>query len=123
MTYPILPPKKRVLVVDDEPAVVSVICDYLEEAGFDTVSAKTAAEARNEIANNSLDGVLLDVKLPDEDGITFLKKIKAERPGLTVIMLTGTGLLQTALMNGASGYINKGTNLDDMVVLVKRLID
>jgi DNA-binding NtrC family response regulator len=115
--------KKRILVVDDEPAVVSVISDYLIEAGFDVCGAGNAAEARLEISKSKWNAILLDVKLPDEDGITFLKKIKEQHPALPVIMLTGAGLLQTALLNGASGYINKGTNLEDMVVLVKRLID
>jgi DNA-binding NtrC family response regulator len=115
--------KKRILVVDDEPAVVSVISDYLEEAGFEVSGAANAAEARLEITKNKWNAVLLDVKLPDEDGITLLKSIKEQHPALPVIMLTGAGLLQTALLNGASGYINKGTNLDDMVVLVKRLMD
>lgn len=120
---PELPVKKRILVVDDEPAVVSVISDYLEEAGFEVSGAANAAEAKLEITKNKWNAVLLDVKLPDEDGITLLKRIKDQHPTLPVIMLTGAGLLQTALLNGASGYINKGTNLDDMVVLVKRLID
>jgi len=113
--------KKRVLIVDDEAAVVTMICDFLKEAGFETVGVNTTAEAQAELEVNMVDVVLLDIQLPREDGLTFLRKIKEVYPDLPVVMLTGAGMMQTAFRYGASGYFKKNTDFGEILNLVKRL--
>lgn len=118
--------KKNVLIVDDESMIIEVTSQFLQAAGFDTSSALSAAEALKEIEKRPVDIMLLDIKLPDEDGLHFLIKFKEKNPQVPVVILTGAGydeeLMQTALKNGASGYISKDTDMENMVIAVKRLL-
>ena len=119
-------PKHRILVVDDEPLVVEASCNFLQEKGFDTSSAGTAAEARQVMAKEPADLVLLDINLPDENGLKFLVEFKKAHPQVPVIILTGSGydeeMMQEALKNGAAGYVSKETDMENMSATVKRLL-
>jgi CheY-like chemotaxis protein len=117
---------KRILVVDDEPLIIDVTSEYLLEAGFEVGSANSSAQALAEMEKSPADVMLLDIRLPDEDGLSFLQRFKKLYPNVPVVILTGSGydenLMQTALQNGASGYVSKDTDLGNMVVAVKRLL-
>ena len=117
--------KKHVLVVDDEPLIVDMTCEFLQEAGFETAFAHSATQAMQEMEKKTANVMLLDIKLQNEDGLTFLKRFKKLYPDVPVVILTGVGydenMLQTALKNGASAYISKDTEMENMVVAIKRL--
>ena len=118
--------KKRILilVVDDEPTIVDMIQDFLKEEGFEVFSAGSASQALEEMKKTPADAVLLDIKLPDENGLKFLGKFKKLYPDTPVIILTGSGydeeMMQTAIQNGASGYVSKETDMENMLVALKR---
>jgi len=114
--------KKRVLVVDDEPAVVTMISDFLRSEGFETLSAVSAADAQTRLEESQVDAMLLDIQMPQEDGLTFLKRVKERYTELPVVMLTGAGMVQTALQHGAAGYVKKNTDLHEMADLLRRLV-
>lgn len=118
--------KRRILVVDDEPMIVDLVCELLEAAGYETCSAGDTREALEAMDGKPMDAVLLDVWLPDEDGLTFLQRLKALHPALPVIMITGAGydedLMKKALHQGAAAYVSKGTNLENVVVAVRQLL-
>ncbi len=118
--------KKHILIVDDEALIVEATTEFLHEEGFETSSAKTAVEALQQLGKNPVDVMLLDIKLPDEDGLVFLQKVKKQYPQLPIVILTGSGydetLMKTALDNGASGYVSKGTDMENMVIAIKRLL-
>lgn len=115
--------KKCVLVVDDEKEIVDLACAYLKEAGFEAWGAGSAAQAILAMEKRIADVVLLDIQLPGEDGLSFLKRFKKLYPHIPVIMLTGAGLMQTALLHGAAGFINKDVELEKNVAIqVKRLL-
>jgi len=105
--------------------VLELSCDFLNEAGFATSEAGSTAEALDEMAKNPVHAVILDIKLPDKDGLAFLHEMKKLYPKVPVVILTGSGydeiLMQQALRNGASAYVSKDTDLENMVAAVKRL--
>ena len=116
---------RRVLVVDDEQLIRWSLVQRLKEDGHEIVEAATAAEAL-ERADQGIDLVLLDYKLPDEDGLTVLKKIRDIDPDTLVIMLTGHRSVETvveAMKGGAFDYATKPFDLDDMALRVSRALE
>lgn len=107
--------KAKILIVDDEPEIVEILEDLLVQTGYDIAKAYSQAEARIQIREFNPSLLLLDIKLPDGDGVTFLKEIKGNFPKLDVIMITGMADKEIALRaieNGAADYITKPIDLD-----------
>jgi DNA-binding response OmpR family regulator len=101
--------RRRVLVVDDEPRMVRFIRLNLEQDGFEVVEAQTGMEALNQIRNTMPDLVLLDVMLPDIDGLEILRMIREFSP-VPILMVTAKGEEDDrvrGLERGADDYITK----------------
>ena len=99
-----------VLVLDDEQAYTKVMSMVLEEYGFDPVPANSAKDAWELLDQVTPDLVLLDVMMPQIDGITFLSDLRADARLRIVPVLVVTAYTETrerALRAGASGYLNK----------------
>lgn len=79
---------KKVLVVDDEPAIVTLLEYNLKQASFDVESATNGADALSMIEKNHYDIVLLDLMLPEMSGEDVLKKLRLDRNDTPVIVLT-----------------------------------
>src|SRR5262247_3851599 len=114
-----------VLVVDDEQLIRWSLKDRLTQEGYRVVEAGTAREAiaRHE---EGADLVLLDVRLPDGDGLAVLKKIKERDPDTLVILLTAYSSVETAveaMKQGAYHYANKPFNLDEIAFLVEKALE
>jgi DNA-binding response OmpR family regulator len=118
--------KKRILVVDDEQAIGDITCEFLKEAGFDATFVTNAVDAMHRMEEKPFDAMLLDIYLEQDDGLLFLSKFKKSFPSVPVIMLTGAGydedMMETALKEGASGYVSKDTDLDNIVVAIQRVL-
>lgn len=103
--------KPAILVVDDEIEVGTFFEYYLtEERGFPVDVANSGREARTLFRQKKYDLALLDLKLPDTDGITLLKEIKEVNPGCEIIIMTGYSTVKTAveaMKLGALDYIDK----------------
>ncbi|NYJ08182.1 response regulator transcription factor [Petropleomorpha daqingensis] len=103
-------PPWRVLVVDDEPAIrelLAMVCAY---EGWDVRTAGTGEAALRAVRERAPDVVLLDAMLPDLDGLTVLRRIRASSPALPVIMVTARDSAEdrAALFGaGATGYVTK----------------
>lgn len=101
----------KVLVIDDEPGAVALFRDLLLNRGFGAECALSGKEGLEKIERFRPDVVLLDIKMPEMDGIETLKNIKEKYPSIPVIMLTSYGyvdeLVNSAMEKGASGYISK----------------
>ncbi|MEY3013920.1 MAG: Transcriptional regulatory protein ZraR [Pseudomonadota bacterium] len=113
-----------ILVVDDEQLIRWSLRARLEEDGYLVVEAATGASAR-EALRDPPDLVLLDMRLPDADGLELLREIKAERPDVPVLMMTGCRSIETAVQamrDGALHYAVKPLNLDEIAVLVERAL-
>ncbi len=102
--------RARILVVDDEPAILELIEDYLRIQGFDVVTARCGMEALALLEGDHPDAILLDMKMPEMDGIETLKRIVARTPHVGVLMVSGNDdviLAKEALALGAFDYILK----------------
>jgi DNA-binding response OmpR family regulator len=101
--------RRRVLVVDDEPRMVRFIRLNLEQDGFDVVEAHDGMEALDQIRNSMPDLVLLDIMLPDIDGLEILRMVREFSP-VPILMVTAKGEEDDrvrGLERGADDYITK----------------
>ncbi len=108
----------RLLLVDDEVAYADVLSNRLGKRGFEVHKAYTSPEALLLLRTQTFDVAVLDLKMPDMDGIEVLKIAKKEDPGLQVIMLTGHGsatACEQGLALGAFDYLMKPCELDTLV--------
>jgi DNA-binding NtrC family response regulator len=112
-----------VLVVDDEPLIRWAVREGLEGEGYDVVEAASAREALASLADGKTVAVaLLDLKLPDSDDLSLLRRIRAAVPGCRVIMMTAHGtpeLLAEAIREGAYNTVAKPFDLERIVGMVR----
>ena len=112
----------RILLVDDEQDFQEATSKRLRRRGFEVKSALRCAEAMPEVAAGWPDVVVLDMMLPDRDGLACLAAMKEASPGLPVVMLTAHASLQTGLKGieqGASDYCLKPIELDELVEKIR----
>ncbi len=105
----------KVLVVDDEPEVRLVLSEFLESRGFEVTAAASGAQALAMVDEVKPHVVLLDVTMPQMDGIETLKRLAALKPGLPIIMVTANAdvdVTSKLLALGAADYIPKPFDLD-----------
>ncbi len=117
----------RVLVVDDEPDIRQTIKDILDDEGYVVDVAASAAEAREARRRQRPDVVLLDIWMPDLDGISLLREWN-ERGGLPcpVIMISGHGTVETAVEAtrlGAWDFIEKPISLAKLLLVVEHALE
>ena len=93
----------RVLLVEDEPLWLATTSARLGEAGFDVIEAKDAASARKLFAERKPAAVVLDINLPDGDGVELLDEFRKEKSDLAAIMLTGYATVDKAMQAKALG--------------------
>ena len=105
----------KVLIVDDEPEVRQIIHDFLSERGYEVTLAAGGREALAALDAVKPDLVLLDVAMPDMDGVETLRRIVALYPTLPVIMVTANadiGVTSKLLAMGAVDYVPKPFDLE-----------
>jgi DNA-binding NarL/FixJ family response regulator len=115
----------RVVVVDDEELVRSGFRLILEAAGdIEVVATATGAQAVREVSLTKPDVVLLDIRMPDVDGLTILRQVQGLKPPPVVAMLTtfdSDEYISTALRSGAAGFILKDTGPEQLAQMVRTL--
>ena len=117
---------RTVLVVDDEPEIRSLLNDLLVDEGYTVATANTGADALAQITKDLPDLVMMDIQLPDQDGITLLRQIKREHNELEVIVMTAFGGSSTAIKamgDGAYDYVTKPFEIDDLLATLKRVFE
>ncbi len=101
---------KRILVVDDTPAILQLCARVLGEEDYQVHTASRGLEALARLEKEPFDLLLLDIKMPDLDGLTVLRRATELDPGVTAIIITGYGTLENAiqaLQAGARGFLLK----------------
>lgn len=116
----------RVLVVDDEALVRSIIRATLEHQGYDVQLAASGREALEMLAHNAFDLVLTDIVMQDGNGIALLERIHAQQPNLPVVMVTAVhdiGVAINSIRSGAFDYLLKPFEQEHLVGMVQRALD
>ncbi|MEW6659200.1 MAG: sigma-54 dependent transcriptional regulator [Thermodesulfobacteriota bacterium] len=117
---------RKILIVDDEPAIRTGIAQVLEKQKIAAATAADGREALGLLARQPAGIVLLDIKLPDMDGVDLLKIIRREYPETEVIMITGYPTIQSAvecIKHGALDYLVKPFRVDELEVLIEKAQD
>ena len=115
--------RPSILIVDDDEVIQETLLDVLKKRGYDIFLAGSGKEALETIKKNIIDLVLLDMRLPDVDGLDVLKKVKELDSEILVIMMTAYSDIQTAvaaMKSGAYHYINKPFELDELKLLIEK---
>jgi len=115
---------KRILLVDDEPLILKGLKYTLEQEGYETISAADGQEALDVFFNNSIDLVLLDVMLPEIDGIQVCQRIR-ESSNVPIIMLTAKGEDMDKILGleyGADDYMTKPFNILEVKARIKTIL-
>ncbi|GHO52036.1 acetoacetate metabolism regulatory protein AtoC [Ktedonobacter sp. SOSP1-85] len=115
-----------ILIVDDEPHLPHQLARYLRKRGYDVYTASDGEAGLRELQKNTIDLVLLDLRLPKLSGLEVLRRIREHEAELPVVILTAYGDVQTAveaMKLGASDYILKGFDLEELLLVVKRALD
>ncbi len=114
----------RILVVDDEPKMTSLICSQLEDAGQTVVTCTDSTEALTLIEKHAFDIIITDLSMPKVSGMVLLEKGLAKE-GTDVVMMTAYGSVDTAveaMKKGAADYLVKPFSLDELELLVARIL-
>lgn len=118
--------RNKVLVVDDESLICWSLSKMLERAGYEVATANSGSEARQIFASFKPDMAILDICLPDVDGLDLLREFKQEDEDLLVLMITAEALSESvfrAFKLGAEDYIGKPFNLDAVEEVVQRAFE
>ena len=112
-----------ILIVDDEVRLVEAFREQLTEENMKVFTAYRASEAISIIKNESIDVAVLDIKLPDMDGVELLLKLKQMEPTLEAIMLTGFASVPTAIRSmkiGAYDYLTKPCKMSELSKVIRK---
>lgn len=118
-------PKAAVLIVDDEEKLCRFLRKEFERAGYAALVAHERDGALAVLSRERVDVVLLDIALPGPSGVDILAELKADRPHLPVVMLTGNAAVDTAVRAmklGAFDYLSKPYGLPELLALVDRAV-
>jgi DNA-binding NtrC family response regulator len=117
---------KKILIIDDEPAVRNVFSRFLKGEGFSVTESSGGKEALSILAKEVPDVILLDLKMPEMDGISVLKEIMKTASEIPVIMITAYGDVPVAVEAtklGAYDFLCKPTDLDNLVMVINRAVE
>jgi two-component system nitrogen regulation response regulator NtrX len=117
---------ETILIVDDEPGIVQSLHGILTDEGFEVMAAERGLKALDIIRETIPDIVLLDIWMPDIDGIEILKRIRELYPGLQVIMISGHGTIETAVKAtklGAYDFIEKPLSLEKVLLSINNALN
>ena len=117
--------QKTILVVDDEDDVRESVREVLSDEGYRVVDTADGARVLDMIRDEKPELVLLDIWMPQVDGIGLLKEIKSQEPDINVVMVSGHGNIHTAVTAtkyGAFDFIEKPVSLDGLLTTVQRAL-
>src|SRR5438309_425740 len=116
----------RLLLVDDEPAVLETLCAVLRLDGLQVDAVQSIAEASAAVGRSRYDVIVTDLRLGEDDGIDLIAAARHQDPDTEVILLTGYVSTESAIQAvglGAAAYLTKPCNLDELRATINRSID
>ena len=117
--------KLKILIVDDEVNLLKTLSDILSKNGYDVSVARDAHTALRTLEKGGFDIALLDVRMPQMNGVELLEKIKQEHRGIEVIIMTAYGTIDTAIKSiklGAYAYMLKPLDIDEMLTNIQKIV-
>jgi DNA-binding NtrC family response regulator len=118
--------KGSILVVDDESEIREGLELLLNTEGYETASAETGEAGLTKLEEEPFDLVLLDVSLPDRNGLEVLREIRRRDPNLSVVLITAYGsidMARAAFKSGAQDYITKPWSNDELLIQVAQAVE
>jgi response regulator RpfG family c-di-GMP phosphodiesterase len=115
----------KVLLVDDSPEIVEILSDFLCLNGCKVHTASTGKAALDVLGSEEIEVVILDIKLPDVNGIALLDTIKINNPTIAIIMITGhhdPNFVVEAMKKGASDFLMKPFEFDKLMLTMMRVL-
>ncbi len=116
----------NILVIDDEPSIIFIICRFLEKHRYNTTSVTRAAEALDLVQTQTFDLVTCDINMPGMNGLDFLNTLKRIDPGLASVVITGSsgvGMAVRAMESGALGFVTKPFSESELIESVETAIE
>jgi DNA-binding NtrC family response regulator len=118
--------KGKILIVDDEEIMRSSLADWLREDGYETTAVDSGKKAIEEVKKEKFSAALVDLKMPEMDGIQTMREIKKIQKNLPIIIITAYATVDTAVQaikEGAYDYLPKPFNPDEITLLIKKIIE
>ena len=118
-----VPARAKVLVVDDEESIRSVLRQALTDAGHQARAAENGQQALDVLSQSDIEVMLLDIRMPGISGLDVLSEVQVRSPDTCVIMVTAIADVSTAvdaMKQGAYDYVAKPFDLDDVIMAVQR---
>ena len=115
----------RVLVVDDEPSLAELLGSVLRYEGWDTRTAGTGSDAVSIARDFQPDAVILDIMLPDFDGLEVLRRLRSGNPGVCVLFLTARDAVEDRIAGitaGGDDYVTKPFSLEEVLARLRGLL-
>ncbi|HNR93429.1 MAG TPA: sigma-54 dependent transcriptional regulator [Kiritimatiellia bacterium] len=116
----------RILLVDDEPSILSVLSTLLRAEGYEVVPALGGEKALEELKGKPFDLMISDIRMSPIDGMQLLKAARKDWPKMAVLMITAYGSVETAvgaMKVGAFDYITKPFKVDELLITVQRALE
>jgi len=113
---------EKVLVVDDEQEFLDTLAERMRDRGMDVSTTTSATDALKKAEEESYDAIVLDLMMPEMDGLEVLKALKKKKPELQIVLLTGHATLAKgieAMKLGAIDFIEKPADLKVLIEKIK----
>lgn len=118
--------RPRILLVDDDPGTLFGFTRYLQHVGYAVETASTLGEGKEKIQKAHFDVILLDLKLPDGNGIDWIPEIRENTPEVALVVITAHGdipLAVEAMRKGADHFLTKPVNMPELEVFLRKSLE
>lgn len=118
--------KPNIIIIDDDEGICETLSDIFEEEGYEVLSVKNGRDALDEVKQIDFNVAIIDIELPDLDGITLLREFKEIHPEMVCIIITGHASLQNAikaLEEGADSYFVKTFVMEEVLHRVEEALE
>ncbi len=119
-------PSPSMLLVDDDEGICRTLTLTLRKKGYETETAVTGQEALEKARSRAFNLALVDIRLPDMAGVDLVAPLREMHPHMAVIMVTGYASVETAIQalnEGASGYVTKPVNMDELLAMAREALE
>jgi len=118
--------KPRILLIEDEPCTRFGFVKYLSKSGFEMHEAESLSQAESEFSSRQFDAIILDINLPDGNGLDFIGKARDVSPDIPLIVITGSGdipLAVDAMRRGADNFLTKPVDMAGLEIFLNKSLE